>query len=90
MGDGIKSVVTLKSKVKSSPQKRVLNSFFSNPVKNTEIEKLIKILNHNKSLGPCSIPVFLKKPLTFLINLSFQQGTFPEALKTARVTPNFK
>ena len=25
-----------------------------------------------------------------MVNLSFQQGVFPEALKTARVTPNFK
>ena len=89
MGDGIKSVVTLKSKVKTSPKKRVLNSFFSNPGKKTEIEKL-NSLGHNKSLGPCSIPVFFKQPLAFLINLSFQQGTFPEPLKTARVTPIFK
>ena len=28
--------------------------------------------------------------MTYLINLSFQQGIFPEALKTARVTPIFK
>ena len=55
-------------------------------------------LNQNKSLGPCGIPVktlqnhvdFLKQPLTYLINLSFQQGIFPEALKTARFTPIFK
>ena len=69
-----------------------------NFVKDTEIEKLIKNLNHNKSLGPCSIPVKilknhandLKQPLTFLINLSFQQGFFAEALKNARVTPIYK
>ena len=55
-------------------------------------------LNKNKSLGPCSIPVkilqnlddVLKQPLSYLINLSFQQGIFPEALKTATVTPIFK
>ena len=64
----------------------------------TETDKLIKNLNHNKSLGPCSIPVKilknhandLKQPLAFLINLSFRQGVFPEALKTARVAPIFK
>ena len=142
--DGIKSVVTLKSKANTSPnslfvdrniiadktsiaktfnnffvnvgsnleskipkaknpfdkylKKRISNSFFINPVKDTEIEKLIKNLNQNKSLGPCSIPVKilkiyandLKQPLAFLINLSFQQGVFPEALKTARVTSIFK
>ena len=69
-----------------------------NPVKDTEIEKLIKNLNHNKSLGPWSIPVEilknhvndLKQPLALLINLSFQPGVFLEALKTARVTTIFK
>ena len=87
--NGIKSVVRLKSTVKTSPnslfqdrniianktsivetfnnffdkelKKRVLNSFFVNPVKETEIEKLIKNLNHNKSLGPCDIPVKILK-----------------------------
>ena len=28
--------------------------------------------------------------MTYLINLSFQHGICPEALKAARVTPNFK
>ena len=78
--------------------KRVVNSFSINPVQESEIEKLINNLNKNKSLGPCSIPVkilqnnidVLKQPLTYLINLAFQQGIFPEALKTARVTPIFK
>ena len=58
----------------------------------------MKTLNHKKSLGPCSIPVKilknyvndLKQHLAFFINLSFQQGLFPEALKTARVTHIFK
>ena len=67
-------------------KKECLNSFFINPIQ------------ENRSLGPCSIPVkilqkhvdVLKQTLTYLINLSFQQGIFPEALKTARVTPIFK
>ena len=42
-------------------KKRVLNAFFINPVKDTEIEKLTKNLNHNKSLSPCSIPVKILK-----------------------------
>ena len=75
-----------------------MNSFFINSVQETEIEKLINNLNQNKSLGPCCIPIkilknhvnVLKQPLTYLINLSFQQGIFPETLKTARVTPIFK
>ena len=60
-------------------KKGVLKSFFINPFKDNEIEKLIKILNHNKSLCLCSIPVKilknhgndLKQPLAFLTNLSF-------------------
>ena len=75
-----------------------MNTFFINPVQESEIEKLISNLNQNKSLDPCSISVeilqnhvdILKQPFTYLINLSFQQGIFPEALKTARVTPIFK
>ena len=35
--------------------KTLLNSFFINPVKDTEIKKLIKNLNHSKSLDACSI-----------------------------------
>ena len=29
-------------------------------------------------------------PLSFIINWSFEQGTFPESLKTAKVKPNHK
>ena len=79
-------------------RKSVAESFFINPVQESEIEKLINSLNQNKSLGPCSIPLkilqnhvdVLKQPLTYLIMVSFQQGIFPEALKTARVTLFFK
>ena len=78
--------------------KRVLNSFFINPVKDNEIDTLIKNISHNKSLGSFSISVkilkyhanYLKQPLVFLINLSFQQGVFLKALKPARVKPIFK
>ena len=73
-------------------------SFFINPVQESEIEKLINNLNKNKSVGPCSIPIkilqshvdTLKQPWTYLINVSFQQGIFPEALKSARVTTILK
>ena len=79
-------------------RKIAVNSFFINPVQESEIEKLISNLNKNKSLGPRSVPIkilqnhvdVLKQPLTYSINFSFQQVIFPEALKTARVTPIFK
>ena len=63
-----------------------------------EIGKLIKNLNHNKGLGSCSIPAKilknhpndLKQPLVVLINLSFQQRVFPEALKLQEQHPFLK
>ena len=72
-----------------------VNSFLINPVPESEIKKSIKNPNQNKSLGPCNVYVqilqnhidVLKQPSKYLINLSFQQVIFPEALKTARVTP---
>ena len=59
-------------------RKSVVNSFFINLVQEYKMEKLINILNQNKSIGPCSIPV------------SFQRGMFPKALKTVRMSPIFK
>ena len=77
---------------------KIVNSFFLNPVQETEIIKIIKNLNSNKSLGPNSTPVhilkenieILAKPLLHIINVSFSEGIFPESLKTARVTPIYK
>ena len=55
-------------------------------------------LNNNKSVGPISIPIRILKycvdiitePLSQLINISFNQGTFPNILKTAKIVPIFK
>ena len=72
------------------PYKRILNSTFINLVKDNEIEKFIKNL---------SIPVEIFKNhannlkqllVAFLINLSFLQEVFPQALKTATIKPIFK
>ena len=75
-------------------RKSVVDSYFTNPIQESEIKKFIKSLHKNKSLNPWTIPVkvlqnhvdVLKQFVTYLINLSFQRGIFPEALKTARVT----
>ena len=72
--------------------------FFMNPFQESEIENLTNNFNQNKSLGPCSFSVKIlknhvdvsKQRLIYLMNLSFQQGIFSEALKLARVTPIFK
>ena len=52
----------------------------------------------NKSTGPNSIPTqilkisnqIMCKPLTYLINLSFSNGIFPDLLKISNVIPIFK
>ena len=75
-----------------------LNSFYLKPTDEDEISKIISSLNNNKSLGPCSVPDFIlkdniniiSKPISALINQSFQQGILPELLKTAQVIPVYK
>ena len=74
-----------------------LNSFLLKATSENEVHKLIS-QNKGKALGPLSIPVTILKdnvnilstPLSFIINRSFEQGVFPESLKTAQVTPVHK
>ena len=62
-----------------------------------EITDLINSLP-NKGTGPASIPLRLLKdvvdlvitPLSFIINLSFTTGIFPDVLKVAKVIPSHK
>ena len=71
---------------------------FLSPVTEQEIEFIIQSLNSQKAIGPCSIPVFLlktltkhfAKPLSAIVNLSFQAGVFPDNLKVAKVNPLHK
>ena len=78
--------------------KNMLNvKFVLNQGTPEEIFDLIKILP-NKSSGPNSIPLSMLKilsdviihPLSYVINLSFSSGVFPDALKIAKVLPLFK
>ena len=74
------------------------NSSFLTPVTEQEIEIIIRSLNPRKAIGPYSIPVFLlkilsrhiAKPLSIIVNKSFQTGIFPDALKVGKVTPLHK
>ena len=76
----------------------VHDSFFLRPTDPEEIKKELQKMNSHKAYGPNSIPtnilknlsVNLSAPLSELINLSFNEGRFPKALKTASVTPVFK
>ena len=69
------------------------NTFILTPTNTEKIAGIIKTLNIRKSIGPNSIPTrllkqFFKKisrPIEKLINLSFETGIFPDALKLARI-----
>ena len=79
-------------------QGSVLNSFFLKPAPEKEVITVINEMKTNKSRDPNSIPTqilkisnqIICKPLTYLINLSFSDGIFPELLKTSDVIPVFK
>ena len=78
-------------------QSRTVPSFFIFPVTHEECLKIIKSLKNSKSGVDC-IPVRLFKaispyivnPLTYIINQALSEGTFPDHLKIARVTPILK
>lgn len=80
------------------PLTRVLDSFFITPTDINEVSNIIKSLNSNKCPGIDGISAFLLKVvnqhishvLTYIFNLSFESGMFPESLKTAIVIPLFK
>ena len=71
----------------------VSQTFFISPTDTTEVTSIVNSLKSGKSVGPNSIPVrilknnidILSKPLTKVINLSFNEGTFPNLCKIARV-----
>ena len=74
------------------------NTFILTPTNTEEIEDIIKNVNIRKSIGPNSIPTRLLKqvsmevsiPIEKLINLSFETGIFPDALKLTRIILIFK
>ena len=79
-------------------QGSVLNSFFLRPAIEKEVISVINEMKTIKSTGPNSIPTkMLKisnkticKLLTYLINLSFSNGIFPDLLKSSNIIPIFK
>ena len=86
------------TKLKDYLNGSIVNSFFLTSVNHKVLESLIKEMNTPKSVGPYSIPTnifkrscsVVSKPLIKLINFSFSEGTFPNLLKFANVTPVFK
>ena len=65
---------------------------------NDEIVKIIKSFSNNKSAGPNSLPTPIMKncadvlsfPISYLVNLSFTTGEFPNLCRIAKVIPLFK
>ena len=75
-----------------------LKSFFFYLTTPDEIIKIIKSFSNNKSAGPNSLPTPILKncadvlsfPISYLVNLSFTTGKFPNLCKIAKVIPLFK
>ena len=74
------------------------NSLLLAPVKEQEIKIIVQSLNPKKAIGPYSIPTFLlkilgkyiAKPLSQIVNLSFEFGVFPDNLKIGKVNPLYE
>ena len=73
-------------------------SMFLNPVTTEEMISIVRGLKNKVSAGHDEVPLYVFKrcaqhivePLCTLVNSSFEEGTFPNALKIARVVPLFK
>lgn len=73
-------------------------SIFLEAVTEPEVIKCINSLKNKKSVGEDELPVSLLKkvadiiaePLTHIINICFQTGTFPSKLKIAHIKPIYK
>ena len=76
---------------------KAVYSLYLEPVTESEITKLVTSLksaapgydNLRSSILKLSLP-FICTPLTYLSNLSLQEGVFPDELKIANVIPLFK
>lgn len=74
------------------------NSIFITPTSPAEIATIINSLDVSKACGPFSLPPhilkmsvnYIAQPLSHIINASFEQGIYPESLKTANVIPIHK
>ena len=77
---------------------KILKSFFLYPTTPDETIKTIKSFSNNKSAGPNSLPTPILKNCadvlsflrSYLVNLSFTTGEFPNFCKIAKVIPLFK
>ena len=89
----IKSRVNPMSYISSS----IENSMFLPHIDETEISTIIKNIKNSSSGWDNIPPVLLKscitsyiKPLTYIVNKSFETGMFPDPMKLAKIVPIFK
>ena len=74
-----------------------MKSMFISYISEYKITETVKSLKHSSAVWDFISASITKqciqhyiKPLTYLINSSFESGTFPEELKLAKVIPIFK
>jgi len=92
----ISNIVPSTGTNKSIP--RVHHSFCALPFSEHELLSVLGQIKSKKSADPNGIPTYILKlsipaiikPLTYLVNLSFSQGRFPEILKMSAVSPIHK
>ena len=74
------------------------DSIFLTPTSPIEVQNIFNSFKNNKSLGPNSIPNNIlhlvcndiSAPISKLINLSYENGSFPSTMKLAKVIPVHK
>ena len=76
---------------------RQINSLFLTPVSSHEIRNILNLLNDSAPgydeilLGPLKLIMpYIQGPLSYICNLSLNQGIFPDILKIANVIPLHK
>ena len=92
-----KKIIHINANYKDYLENSVTNSFFLKPTNEQEVNFIKKQMKTNNVLDPNSIPTkvlklshqIIAKPLTYLINLSFSTGVFPDLLKIANIIPVF-
>jgi hypothetical protein len=74
------------------------NSCYFEPISSYELFNIISSLDNSKSLSHLGNSAFIVKKISlnivdifsYICNLCFEKGIFPEALKTAKVIPKYK
>lgn len=86
------------TKIDNTNNRTVSNSIFLKPFESAEVKYIIRSLNNTNSVGYDDITTKIIKKcvdqiadiLTYIINLSFENGCFPESLKKSIVKPIYK